>query len=143
MSPSLPRQIIIRMSSYTILIFNSGQCRLMGRISLEPAQLVIQSLSFIYTRIIQPLIQVSQTIVCTVDSLHVPINLYKFAHTYSPTNNGLVQFEAELFPALSLHMWPPLHVNVFSTGKVIILGCNACTYASTIMNWLNVNLLLL
>ena len=50
-----PKQLILRMETFSILIFTTGQCRLMGRISLEQAQSVIKSLSFIYHTIITPL----------------------------------------------------------------------------------------
>lgn len=136
-----PKQLILRMETFSILIFTTGQCRLMGRISLEQAQSVIKSLSFIYHTIITPLQQVSQTVVLQMPSKYVPINLYKLANDFKHDIN--IQFEPELFPSLSLHYWKPLHVNVFSTGKVIILGCNASNFVKTIYEWLDFELLLL
>lgn len=96
---------------------------------------------FLIHSIIQPLCKVSETVVFQLDSLHLPINLYKFSHEYKKDNRIL--FEPELFPSLSLHYWKPLHVNVFSTGKVIILGFNASHFVSTIRDWINIHLIIL
>lgn len=136
-----PKQLVIKLSTFSILIFTSGQCRIMGRVSLAQAQSTIQSLSFIFHSVIEPLLQVSETVVFQLDSLHLPINLYKFAHEYS--NDINVQFEPEIFPSLTLHYWKPLHVNVFSTGKVNVLGLNARDSINTIHEWLDFHLLLL
>ncbi len=140
LTTTLPRQLIIYMEQYTILIFTSGQCRLMGRLHLEEAQSAIQSLNTIYSCIESPLQPVSETVVFKLDSLHAPINLYKFACEFP--NDNRIQFEPELFPALCLHFWKPLHVNVFTTGKVIILGHNASASFAIIRDWLNFQLLL-
>lgn len=136
-----PNQIVIRMSTFTILIFTSGQCRVMGKLSLVKAQSIIDSLSFIYYSVLVPIHKVSETCVFQLDSLYLPVNLYKFASEHSTDSN--VQFEPELFPSVVLHQWKPLHVNVFSTGKVVVLGCNASQYVKSIHDWLSIQLLLL
>lgn len=132
---TLPKQIIIRLSHYSILIFTTGQCRIMGRLSLEEAQATIDSLSSIYTCIIDPLHMTSQTIVFNLDLYYVPINLYKIAHEFSNDKN--VQFEPEIFPALSLYHFKPLHVNVFTSGKVVVLGKEALLSGQSIKDWLH------
>ena len=136
-----PKQIVIKLSTFSILIFTTGQCRVMGRVSLTQAQTAISDLHLIYHSVVEPVVQVSQTVVFQLDSMHLPINLYKFAHEYS--NDSNIQFEPELFPSLSLHYWKPLHINVFSTGKVTVLGFNASASINTIREWLDLHLLLL
>ncbi len=136
-----PIQIVIRMCGYSLLIFSSGQCRLMGRVSLSQAQHVIDSLNDIYYSVTSPLVQVSQTVVFKLDSLHLPIDLYKFVAEYKTDDK--ICFEPEIFPSISLHYWKPLHVNVFSTGKVIVLGCNALQSIQDIRDWLDFQLLLM
>lgn len=112
----------------------------MGRLNLEEAQSTIHSLNTIYSSIESPLQHVTETVVFNLDSLHVPINLYKFASEFC--NDNRIQFEPELFPALCLQLWKPLHVNVFTSGKVIILGKNASDSFCKIRDWLNFQLLL-
>ena len=141
LSTSKPTQLIIRMKTFSILIFTSGQCRFMGRITSDEANSIVQSLSIIYKSILSPLYQVSQTIVLQLHSMYVPVDLYKLAYEFK--NDSRVNFEPELFPALVLNHWKPLHVNVFSSGKVIILGHNACNFVNDIQTWLDVELLLL
>jgi len=141
LSCKLPQQLIVRFKGCTLLLFNSGQFRIMGKVSIESAFIHLESIHYIYSDIIIPLHLVSQTVVSQFDISLCPINLHHISQIYKHDKN--VRFECELFPALSLHFWSPIHVNVFSNGKVIILGKDSLKFSSNIIDWLFNALLLL
>ena len=101
----------------------------------------MQILSIIYTDVIDPVQLVSQTYTFLLDNCVLPANLNVLAYAFK--NDPNVTFEPEIFPALSIHYWKPIHVNVFSTGKVIVLGRDAYFYLTEIYDWIFYNLLLL
>ena len=76
-----------------------------------------------------------------MDKSLTPINLYYVANHFKHDTN--VSFNPEVFPALSLHYWNPIHVNIFSTGKIIVLGNNSINLLTEIYEWIFYNLLLL
>ena len=57
-----------------------------------------------------------------VINLRLGINLYKLSKLIN------CWFEPELFPALRLNKYDPICVNVFSTGKIVILGLKNINY---------------
>ena len=83
----------------------------------------------LHSSIIIPLTLSTQTVSFKLNIDH--INLH-YATKYLPNS----MFEAELFPALSINLWKPLHVNVFANGKVVILGKDALCKMYEIENWL-------
>lgn len=126
-----PHQIVIRFNSCTFLLFSSGTCRIMGKASINIADANLNYIvDLLHTFIILPLSCVTQTVVFKLNVAH--INLHK-AVNIIPNS----MFEAELFPSLVLNHFKPLHVNVFATGKVVVLGKNALCMKSEIENWLN------
>ena len=113
-----PYQIVLSIDNVgKLLLFPSGKCRLMGlkrpfsvnmRLPLRIHDIEIQSITLTYnfgSRI--NLLKVSQIMPCT-------------DHMYEP----------ELFPALRLTKYNPICVNVFATGKVVILGVKSLAYQS-------------
>ena len=84
------------------------------------------------TYIITPLTLSTQTICFQLDIEH--INLHNAAK-HIPQS----MYTAELFPALSINVWYPLHVNVFASGKVVVLGKGSLRMKSTIEEWLMLN----
>ena len=100
-----PHQKIIDFNGGKLLVFPSGKCRLMGlkkpiRKNVHINDLKIQSVTI-------------------VSHLGREVNLINLSNTM-PLNERV--FEPELFPALRLTMFNPLCVNVFSSGKIVILG---------------------
>lgn len=92
---------------------------------------IYQLTSNLHTFIIDVPFIVSQTVVYnfyTVTSINLHLLVNKI-----PT----AMFECELFPALTISQFAPLHVNLFSTGKIVILGKDALDKCKTIINWLN------
>lgn len=137
----LPLQIIIRFEKGTLLLFSGGQFRFMGKISHNFTIDIIKHINYIYSDVIMPPYLVSQTVVFKVLDECCPLNLHHIASIFK--DDKYVRFENELFPALSLYYWKPVHVNVFSTGKVVVLGKDAVKLLSYIDTWLFINICLL
>mgnify|MGYP003406514703 FL=1 len=106
-SKGKPQQFVDKKGKYTIIIFRSGKCRIMGckkPLKKKYLQYPINDI-------------VLQSSTLTVD-LGEKVNLYKVAKVL----NRLAMFEPEIFPALRYLKYNPLCVNIFSSGKVVILG---------------------
>ena len=57
------------------------------------------------------------------------------------TGCGDAFYEPELFPALQIHKWLPVHIAVFSTGRCIITGltnltCDLCPIIHNLISFL-------
>ena len=119
-SSTKPYQYIEKNKQYTILIFKSGACRIMGcRVPLKNNQLpynivlnCIQSIS-LYT------------------DYGREINLYQLS------KKAKSLYEPELFPALRLLAFKPLCVNIFNSGKITILGIRTLNFQKIINNIIN------
>ena len=106
----LPYQLIIPIDNVgKLLLFPSGKCRLMGL--KKPLSEDMQLPFKIYNLEIQ-------SVTVTYNVGH-EINLLKLAKQM-PFKERM--FEPELFSALRMTKFNPICVNVFSTGKVVILG---------------------
>ena len=110
-----PRQKIIKLSNLTLLIFPSGKCRLMGlckpltdisSLPVKVTDLKIQSITVVF-------------------DLGYELNLLRLSRQLSPRT---CMFEPELFPALRLTHFNPLCVNVFASGKIVVLGLKQLSY---------------
>jgi Transcription factor TFIID (or TATA-binding protein, TBP) len=113
-----PYQVVIPIDNGgKLLLFPSGKCRLMGL--KKPFSEEIQLPLKIYNVEIQ-----SVTVTCHVGH---QINLPKLARQMPPKER---MYEPELFPALRMTKFNPICVNVFSTGKVVILGLKSLSYQS-------------
>lgn len=96
---------------FKIIIFKSGKCRIMG--CHEPLT-KLDDLPF--------KLQITRIMSVTVKfTTPKPINLNNLG-MYCYHEKLKYIFEPELFPALRLAMYNPLCVNVFASGKCIILG---------------------
>jgi len=104
-----PHQKIIKIANGAkMIIFPSGKCRIMGlkraldfALPIRVTNLELQSITAVY-------------------NLGQAVNLRKLATQVLP--RGSFVYEPELFPALRLTSFNPMCVNVFSTGKIVILG---------------------
>lgn len=125
---STPIQVIIKFECCTFLLFSSGKCRFMGNADINTVNNYLNDIiNIIDASIITYPELKSQTVVF---SLGRPINLL-----YQVIPQSL--YEPELFPAIAIYKFRPLHVNLFSTGKVIILGHDALNMKCTIETYLN------
>jgi len=112
-----PSQIIDKSGKYTIVFFKTGNCRIMG------CKKPIETNKLQYN--IEDIRLQSLTIVINIG---VAVNLYKLARITK------CWFEPELFPALRLTKYDPICVNVFSTGKIVILGLRNLNYGGYVDN---------
>jgi TATA-box binding protein (TBP) (component of TFIID and TFIIIB) len=110
-----PEQLIIRFNTLnTMLVFNSGAFRMMGRDDSVKSDLHIFDIVSLFSDDIPDLHL--QTITVAHD-FGRKINLQKLALV-----EGTI-LTAENFPAINLiKNFKPVHVNIFSTGKVTIIG---------------------
>lgn len=116
---SRPFQIRIRIKDqFTILIFNNGKIRLMGKhINKNKAEDILnRSLN---------LVHVSDTI---------KFKLTDHINIYNHINKVGIIYEPEIFPSCNINLWPNIHVNVFHTGYVTILGKNSIKLVSIIFD---------
>ena len=113
-----PRMLRIRYDQVTILIFPNGKVRFMGK-PHEEFELVLL-FSKITDMDLDWMKLISETITLKLD-VSCPINLLDYAHTHP----HLFTFEPELFIGMHVSYFKHAHVNIFSTGKVVILGRNA------------------
>lgn len=105
----------------------------MGKATFDVVSVLLNDIiKSIDSYLIRPLTVSTQT-VC----FKLVINLINLHTTVRRLTN--CTFEAELFPALSITLWKPLHVNVFSNGKVVILGKDALKSKNVIEEWLTIN----
>ena len=111
-----PYQLIIPVPNVgKLLLFPSGKCRLMGL--KHPFSKDIQLPLKIYNMEIQSL-----TVTYNVG---FEINILELARRMPPREH---MYEPELFPALRLTKFNPVCVNVFSSGKIVILGLRELAY---------------
>jgi TATA-box binding protein (TBP) (component of TFIID and TFIIIB) len=103
-----PQQFVQKCEKYTIIIFRTGNCRVMG---CKTALSSTEEFPFGIT------IERIQSITVT-ENLGLTVNLYKMARSMQRE----CMFEPELFTALRFEKYNPLCVNIFSTGKVVIMG---------------------
>ena len=116
---------------WTLLLFNSGKFRVMGKdFELDK---ILPLMKFILKCRIQdfPILQ-SETFVFV---LSVPVDLHLAYQKLE--NRTLFVYEPELFPSLQILKWRPICVNVFHTGRCVILGRNARASLFDIINFLN------
>lgn len=97
---------------YKLIVFKSGKCRIMGcktPLTINKDDLPVQ-------------VQITRILSTTVTfKLPSTLNLSKLGN-YCYDNNISYMYEPELFPALRLSSFNPLCVNVFGSGKCVILG---------------------
>jgi TATA-box binding protein (TBP) (component of TFIID and TFIIIB) len=98
-----------------LLVFSSGKCRLMGC-----RKAITSTHDFPI-----PIILTDITCMTLVMNLYVGVNLIQLANKLGSRK---CMFEPEIFPALRLTQFNPLCVNVFASGKIVILGLKHLKY---------------
>ena len=122
-----PCQYIDRDGPYTLIFFRNGKCRIMGCKKPIDTKLIKYKIKNIQI----------QSVTVTID-LGTTVNLYQlsgkkllYLNFYNITLEKLRMnslHEPELFPALRYTKYNPLCVNVFSSGKVVILGLKSLNF---------------
>ena len=110
-----PRQHVCKLKDYTILIFETGNCRIMG--CKRPISFINKPFK----------INIERLQSCTVTfNLGFTVNLYKLSLKLH------CMFEPEIFPAVRWLKYNPMCVNIFSSGKVVVLGIKKINYTNEI-----------
>lgn len=112
-----PSQIVDKSGKYTIIFFKSGNCRIMGckkPIEMKHLQYDIKNIQ--------------------LQSLTIVVNLNQSVNLYTLARITKCMYEPELFPALRLTKYNPICVNVFASGKVVILGLKNLYYQNQVYN---------
>ena len=115
-----PYMFTKKTTNYTLVMFRSGKCRLMGcqTAIMKSNVLVIESIRIRIERI-----QSASATFNVAKTLDLSA-LGNYCHKQSL---GYI-FEPELFPALRLTIFDPLCVNLFATGKCVIVGIRHLCY---------------
>ena len=124
-----PQMIKLKNEKGTLVVFKSGKCRLMG--CKEPITSTKNLFPF-------PIVLTKMQSATVSMDVGTSLNLYKIAKSMGSRK---CIYEPELFPALRITKeLLPLCVNVFASGKVIILGIkhlnivNVCKHVRGILN---------
>ena len=107
-----PQHYIFKGQGFKILIFRTGKCRIMG--CKKP---IIEALPYGIK------IECIQSVTLSLD-IGLKIDLLKLATTMGKD----CIYEPEIFPALRYRKYNPLCVNIFATGKIVILGFKTFDY---------------
>ena len=105
-----PTQCVWKLGHCTLIIFKNRKCRIMG---LKQPLTTLQDLP------LKIFIERMQSVTVVMD-MEISINLHKLALSN--------EMSAELFPAVKMKKFKPIHVNVFHTGKVVITGLKTLDY---------------
>lgn len=123
-SLTTPFQAVIKVDNkYTLVVFKSGCCRIMG--CKEP----------IYQKIVtigQIVVQVKR-----IQSVTISVEMHRTYNLQEVATQSNVMFEPELFPAARFLNFRPLCVNLFASGKVIILGLKTLHYYKQVQTIIN------
>ena len=99
----------------TILLFPNGTIQLLGQLTdkqITSCQLLLQKL-LKRNSLSEPQVK-TMTVVCNLKRT--------FSFTNLSSTNQHFFYEPELFPALQITKWQPMHVTLFHTGKVVFTG---------------------
>lgn len=121
---SQPEQLVIRFrDGYTMLLFKSGKFRVMGKMTDWSVLPVIYTVLGEISNDVPDVDIQTMTVVYRYD---YQVNLLKLADIMG------CMLDCESFPALAIRKFKPVHVNVFSSGKVIMCGIRTVDAAESI-----------
>ena len=115
-----PQMLVLPMSSgRNLQIFVSGVIQFMGhvthRVALGMRDELLHRLRQLYPQLPTPTVTLKNLVVCA--QLNRSISLHRLSHSSSKAT-----YEPELFPALLLRRFMPVHVVVFHTGRCVLTG---------------------
>ena len=122
-----PRQVIIKFHNKTLLAFESGSVRIMGKCDEVDALLTL--LSFFDENDVPKCLQL-QTITMS-GKFKNKINLFKLPQIIS------CEYNFELFAGVRITKYAPMCVNVFTSGACVITGCKDENVGQQIFNELD------
>ena len=114
-----PQMYIKRCQDFTLLVFKSGKCRLMGCKNHISSRIInVDDLNITILRL--------QSATASFN-VGFRLNLSKLGD-FCHDNSISFLFEPELFPALRVSTFNPICINVFASGKCTILGLKHLCY---------------
>ena len=109
-----PEQLLIKFASgNTMIIFKTGSFRMMGKDDSLDAHFNI------YEIIAQFSGQVPEV---TTQNMTVCHNFEHRINLSELTKESIAIYTAEHFPAVQIRLFHPIHINIFSSGKVTLTG---------------------
>lgn len=130
-----PQMLVLPMScGRNLQVFVSGVIQIMGhvthRVALGMRDEFLYHLRQLYPQLPTPTVTLKNLVVCA--QLKRSISLHRLSHSSAKTI-----YEPELFPALLLRQFQPVHVAVFHTGRCVLTGLRSLDQARDIMSELN------
>ena len=124
-----PEQLLIKFASgNTMIIFKTGSFRMMGKDDS------LESHYNIYEIIAQFSGDVPEVFTQTMTVCH------NFAHKINLvelSKESLTTYTAEHFPAVQIRVFHPIHINIFSSGKVTLTGVKCESELPILLTFLN------
>ena len=143
-------------SDLTIILFCNGKCHLMSGTSLhrDVAELEINRLLCCLAdglpRTLPPVRHIrTQTKTFVLNIFLGRINLSNFlaflqnefgSCSTETASSWRFSYEPEIFPALQIRTFSPIHINVFTSGRAVVLGIKRTRQINDIRNYLICNL---
>lgn len=123
-------------NKWTLLLFNSGKYRIMGKeVNVQETIRFIRENVLLHCKEKQLATLQSETFIVNL-SAGSPLNLYTFYGQLKDKDKRSFLYEPEIFPALQVLKWLPIFVNVFHTGRCVILGREARAQLADIVKFL-------
>ena len=137
-----PTQLKITMTDENVicLIFGKGAIRLMGKglvtandddDDMLSAYMTLFSITEKFTPEKPNLHIQTMTVVSNLPSA---INLPNFVSKSTKFSKLKLHYDFELFSAVSVQNYAPIHVNIFASGKIVICGIKTTKQVDTIIN---------
>lgn len=129
-----PQMLVVKMSNgRNLQMFQNGTVQILGALSHSSAQSMRSELQ----RILRRIWKRENCLIShlSVDNIVISTQLNKditFANIHA--SNHELSYEPEIFPAVLINHWLPVHVAVFHNGKVIITGLKSEIQADNILD---------
>ena len=133
-----PQMIVVKMTcGRNLQLFASGCVQIMGNLSDSRAESmsyeIVHHLRQLYPHIRMPPLTLKNLVVSARLKTNIP--LHRLQHSSSD-----VCYEPELFPALLIRRYHPVHIAIFHNGRCIITGLRSVEQGQTIVDELTVYL---
>ncbi len=109
----------------TALFFSSGRFRVMGQLTLEMVKDLMRSY-----------LSCLDIVELTLQTTTVKFRVKPVTPDFVNQHHEDLIYEPELFPAIRVIRWPSMHVNLFHSGAVVVLGQTASNCAPSVKAWL-------
>ena len=130
-----PQMLVVKLScGRNLQLFPSGCVQIMGNVSLSKAQ-SMQCEIMHHLRRLDPRIGMSPL---TLKNLVVSVRLRKTIPLHRlKHSSSTLSYEPELFPAILMRRYHPVHIAVFHSGRCILTGLRSVEQAQCIIYELN------